>query len=190
MRCTIWSRTDLSAWLGVALGLSYPALLYLGRQAWPPYVSALILVLLAWLWRLRAGALPVGRGLGWATLLLAAAAVALGDTLPLKFYPVLVNAVLLAVFGASLWFPPPVVERIARLRHPDLPPEGVAYTRRVTRIWCGFFLGNGSLALWTTLYGSDRAWFWYNGVIAYLLIGSLFAGEWLVRRRLLGVEHG
>ena len=31
------------------------------------------------------------------------------------------------------------IERIARLQHPDLPPEGVVYTRRVTQIWCVFF---------------------------------------------------
>jgi uncharacterized membrane protein len=37
---------------------------------------------------------------------------------------------------------------------------------------------------------SARAWFWYNGVIAYLLIGTLFAGEWLIRRRLLEKQRG
>ena len=40
------------------------------------------------------------------------------------YYPVLVNGVLLIAFGGSLFFPPTVVERIARLRDKDLPAAG------------------------------------------------------------------
>ena len=55
------------------------------------------------------------------------------------WYPVIVNALMLAVFGGSLFAKQTVIERLARLQHPDLPPEGVSHTRRVTQIWCGFF---------------------------------------------------
>ncbi|MGU3415325.1 hypothetical protein ACLBW0_16320 [Enterobacteriaceae bacterium C34A] len=107
----------------------------------------------------------------------------------LLFYPVVVNLVMLAVFGGSLWSAMPLVERLARLREPNLPPEGVRYTRQVTRIWCLFFIVNGSVALFTALYGDMRLWTAWNGVIAYLLMGSLMAGEWLVRRRLMKREQ-
>lgn len=103
----------------------------------------------------------------------------------LLFYPVVVNLVMLAVFGGSLWSAMPLVERLARLREPNLPPEGVRYTRQVTRIWCLFFIVNGSVALFTALHGDMRLWTAWNGVIAYLLMGLLMAGEWLVRRRLM-----
>lgn len=103
----------------------------------------------------------------------------------LLFYPVVVNLVMLAVFGGSLWSAMPLVERLARLREPNLPPEGVRYTRQVTRIWCLFFIVNGSVALFTALHGDMRLWTAWNGVIAYLLMGILMAGEWLVRRRLM-----
>jgi len=103
----------------------------------------------------------------------------------LLFYPVVVNLVMLAVFGGSLWSAMPLVERLARLREPNLPPEGVRYTRQVTGIWCLFFIVNGSVALFTALYGDMRLWTAWNGVIAYLLMGILMAGEWLVRRRLM-----
>jgi uncharacterized membrane protein len=83
-----------------------------------------------------------------------------------------------------------MVERIARFREPALPQEAVKYTRRVTQVWCLFFLGNGLIALWTAIWQSARAWFWYNGVIAYLLIGALFAGEWLIRHRMLEKQRG
>lgn len=44
----------------------------------------------------------------------------------LLFYPVVVNAVMLAVFGGSLWSAMPIVERLARLQEPDLPERACA----------------------------------------------------------------
>ena len=69
----------------------------------------------------------------------------------------------------------------------DRPPGHAAsrYTRRVTLAWCAFFVVNGAIAAWTAVYSSREAWVLYNGVIAYLAMGTLFAGERLLRRRLL-----
>ncbi|EON20099.1 hypothetical protein C265_09551 [Cupriavidus sp. GA3-3] len=180
------------AWRSWALGalmLCYPVAVYVGLQYWPPRMVALLLVALL---ALRLAAV---RHAGWRPLALAAAALALavfasGEAMPLKLYPALVNAVLLAVFGWSLWRPPSVVERIARLREPALPPSGVSYTRKVTVAWCLFFSVNGTLATGTALFASDRVWALYNGVIAYVLTGAMFAGEWLVRRQVMaGGRH-
>ena len=103
----------------------------------------------------------------------------------LLFYPVVVNSVMLAVFGGSLWSRMPIIERLARLREPDLPERAVRYTRRVTQIWCAFFIGNGGIALVTALYGDMSLWTAWNGMISYLLMGTLMAGEWLVRQRVI-----
>ena len=46
--------------------------------------------------------------------------------LPLKLYPVLVNAALLGVFAYSLISPPSMIERFARIREPDLPAGPLA----------------------------------------------------------------
>ena len=99
------------------------------------------------------------------------------------YYPVLVNGVLLTVFAWSLVRPPTVVERIARFREGDLPPEAVVYTRRVTIAWVVFFVVNGGVALYTARATSLETWAFYNGVVAYVLIGIMFGAEWLVRRR-------
>jgi uncharacterized membrane protein len=107
----------------------------------------------------------------------------------LLFYQVVVNLVMLAVFGGSLWTTMPIVERLARLREPNLPPSGVRYTRVVTRIWCGFFILNGGMALFTALRGDMRLWTLWNGMIAYLLMGTLMATEWLVRQRMIKKEQ-
>ncbi|MDH6163685.1 putative membrane protein [Leclercia adecarboxylata] len=107
----------------------------------------------------------------------------------LLFYPVVVNLVMLAVFGGSLWTTMPIVERLARLREPNLPPSGVRYTRVVTRVWCGFFILNGGIALFTALRGDMRLWTLWNGMIAYILMGALMATEWLVRQRRIKKEQ-
>ena len=83
----------------------------------------------------------------------------------------------------------PMVERLARIREPHLSPAGVRYTRKVTQVWCGFFIGNGAIALFTVLYADMRLWTLWNGVIAYILMGTLMASEWLVRQRVMKREN-
>lgn len=116
-----------------------------------------------------------------AALLLALLSMYLNHATPLKLYPVVVSVTLLSVFAISLWHPPSIIERFARLQDPALPDEAIPYTRKVTIIWCVFFILNGTIALLTAIYASDRIWALYNGLISYCLIGLLFAGEWLVR---------
>ncbi len=58
------------------------------------------------------------------------------------------------------------------------------YTRQVTGVWCGFFVVNAAIAVWTAVSASREIWALYNGFIAYIAMGTLFAGEWLLRRRL------
>ncbi|MBI6549254.1 hypothetical protein H8A87_11100 [Xenorhabdus sp. VLS] len=101
----------------------------------------------------------------------------------LMYYPVVVNTVLLILFGGSLRYGTPIIERMARFKEPDLPPEGIVYTRKVTYIWCLFFMFNGSVALGTCLYNDMNLWTLWNGMVSYLLIGLLITLEWLVRQR-------
>jgi len=108
-----------------------------------------------------------------------------GEQLGLKFYPVMMNLGFLVLFASSLFSPVSFVERLARIREPDLPIKAVIYTRKVTWVWTGFFLVNGTVAAITALWATDEVWMLYNGMIAYLLMGTLAAGEWLFRQRVL-----
>ena len=108
-----------------------------------------------------------------------------GEQLGLKFYPVMMNLGFLVLFASSLFSPVSFVERLARIREPDLPVKAVIYTRKVTWVWSGFFLVNGAIAAITALWATDEMWLLYNGMIAYLLMGTLAAGEWLFRQRVL-----
>ena len=164
-------------WLATLL---YPLAIYFGMGRFEPRWLALLLLALAVLRALLAReAMWLVAAVGAA--LLVAVSMLSNDGLPLKLYPVLVNAAMLAVFATSLRHPPSAIERLARLSEPDLPASAVAYTRRVTQIWCGFFVVNGGIALYTAVYSSDAIWALYNGLIAYVLMGVLFLGEWLVR---------
>ncbi len=167
------------AWLATLL---YPLAIWLGLAHFEPRWLALLLLAMA---LLRAA---VSREAVW----LAAAACAAGlvvasmlsnDGTPLKLYPFLVNVAFLTVFSTSLRRPPTVIERLARLQHPELPPEAIPYLRKVTLAWCVFFFFNGSVALYTAIHASDAAWALYNGLIAYGLIGAMLLGERVIRPR-------
>lgn len=101
----------------------------------------------------------------------------------LKLYPVGMSLGALIIFALTLIKPPSMIERFARLVEPDLPPSGVQWTRQVTKVWCLFFLCNALIALTTVLFASTQVWVIYNGFISYMLMGLLFLGEFILRKR-------
>lgn len=165
------------------LTLGYPFLVYWGLQS---FNAALLLPLLAILLALRwvAGEQSTDRKVILASAVgVALIAIIWGIQQGLKFYPVLVNFSMLVIFGSSLYAKQTVVEKLARIKEPDLPPQAVAYTRNVTRVWCAFFVMNGTVSAATSIWGTEETWMLYNGFIAYVLIGLLMAVEWIVRQR-------
>lgn len=175
--------------LTAVLTLVYPLAIWFGHERIEPrWLAGLLLLTVA----TRLPTLKLSAPARWSAagaLVLVGVAVAANAVLPLKLYPVLVNGAMLAAFGASLVAGPSMIERLARLREPDLPPAAVLYTRRVTQAWCLFFVINGSIALGTALFASNAVWSLYNGVIAYLLMGAMFGGEYLLRLRFKRLHH-
>ncbi len=171
--------------MSVLLAMCFPFLVYLSMGRLDPYwVAGGIAVMLL----VRAA---LSRDSLWLVLAAVAGVIALVSLggvgwLPLKLYPVAVSAVMLAVFGISLLRPPSFVERIARAREGVLSPEAIVYTRKVTVIWCVFFMANGASAAATAIWASPEVWAAYTGLVSYILMGILFAGEWVVRRRVRG----
>jgi len=106
----------------------------------------------------------------------------------LKLYPLLINLVMLASFGMSLIKPPSSVFRIALMSDSSIRdsanlPAIESYCCKVTKVWCVFFVFNATFSLGTLLYSPDWFWALYNGFIAYILMGIIFAVEWLMRKR-------
>ena len=169
--------------------IAWPLLVWLAivHPQWRGVMLVLALLFLARIWMLRRVSGAMGR-----TMLMLAV---IGSSMCiiswllrawhlLLWYPVVVNGLMLMLFAGSLWSPMPLVERLARLREPALPLRAVRYTRRVTQLWCGFFIFNGSVALVTCLHNDITLWTLWNGGISYLLMGSLMGGEWLLRKRI------
>ncbi len=186
------------SWLLALGGLTYPLLVWAGLVYWPPRSVALLLLSVVTLrtvtrWRSAStrgtarDRLAIGRHP--ARLLVPALLLALvlvfsastDDPLGILLVPVLINAILLMSFGASLVRPPTVVETIARLHGEDLSIAEVGYCRSVTWIWCVFFVGNGTIAGVLATRASLEAWTLYCGLLSYIAMGMLFAGERIYR---------
>lgn len=165
-------------------GLLYPFFVYFYMEKVSPPLFALVL---GAIWLVRAPSLlrqPGGRWMVGAALAYCALLALCGESVLLRWYPVLISALLLAAFGLSLIYGPPFIERIARLREPYLAIAAVRYTRMVTWVWVAFFAFNGAMAAALTLWAPLAWWTLYNGLIAYVLMGALFAIEWLSRKRM------
>lgn len=90
------------------------------------------------------------------------------------------------LFLTSLFSPEPIIYRFATRAQPSIRQSMTrdrvkGYCRKVTVIWCCFFAANGTVSFWTAVFASGRTWAIYNGCISYILMGALFAGEFIVR---------
>ena len=59
----------------------------------------------------------------------------------------------------------------------------------MTVAWCAFLLLNGAVIASLAFAGSEAAWATYTGVVSYVLVGAMFAGEYVVRKALFR-EYG
>ncbi|MGI1679086.1 MAG: hypothetical protein K6L75_10165 [Cellvibrionaceae bacterium] len=206
MKANSSAKTKTALLLNVVtacITLLYPLLVYWGLQNFDPRTLILVLIVIASLRFFTLKNSPVNHWL-WIPLMgvLCLWVWISNSDLGLKFYPVLVSSIFFALFFWSLKQPPTMIERFARMRpamleeikiHPDsdeIIPQVKEYMRKVTVVWCCFFVVNGSIALILSLWGSDKLWALYNGIISYLLTGILFSVEWLVRQRVMKKIHG
>ncbi len=180
-------KLALKSALAITLSL-YPLIVYAGITNYGPrLIAGLIVFLVALRYFFIRGdqsfSFNVSNGI-WlviAALIAAGTTLVTGSVLGLKFYPVLINITMLAIFSYSLIQGPSAIERLARLQDPMLDEHGVRYTRKVTIAWCLFFIANGSIAF-STVFASDKTWALYNGLISYILMGCLFAIEFCIRK--------
>ncbi len=176
--------------LSAVILLAYPLAVYYGLNRWGIGVIAGLLAIFFFIRILAAKQTQLKelKYIAWfsggAGILLSLLATLFRQHGWFTFYPVVVSTLMLLLFASSLWQQQTIIERFARLQDPDLPEQGVCYTRTVTKIWCGYFILNGAIALYTC-FQPLTIWTLYNGLISYLFAGSLFAGEWVVRQYMM-----
>ena len=180
--------------LPVVAGLSfaaYPAFVWLGLTAGSPRQVALVLLCLlvpVSLWLLRsAGGGKAAFVLVLAPLLTVAAiagSAVFDEAAWLFAEPVVISLVMLLVFGVTLRRGAmPMIERFARLQDPGLTADKQQWCRLWTWIWCSFFVVNATTAFVLAAVAPMAWWVFYTTTLSYGLMGLLFGGEWLLRRR-------
>jgi len=86
------------------------------------------------------------------------------------------------LFGQTLWHSKePLVTRLARRVHGTLPPELVAYTRRVTYAWCIFFASQVLVSALLFKFASIEVWSLFINVLNFPLLVLMFIGEHVYR---------
>ncbi len=106
----------------------------------------------------------------------------------LKMYSVTVSVFFLFFFGITLIKGPNMCFRFALLLDKTLAgskreKSAESYCRKVTILWCIFFVINGIIALYTVISCNDKIWALYNGGISYGIMGLIFFIEYIVRKR-------
>jgi uncharacterized membrane protein len=109
----------------------------------------------------------------------------LNQVLATKAYPVAMSLAAAATFAMTLRCPPSLIERFARIRRPELPPEAVGYCRRMTVVWVAWLTVNGFTAAILAMWGSLDAWALWTGLLSYIGTGMLIIGEIVYRRLVL-----
>lgn len=186
--------SSVAAWaVRIVLGLvfvAYPVIVWLGlRDGSPRRVALVLLCVMLPLaaWRLRRSNRAALRGVAFVPLVSIAVlslSAALDAADLLLAVPVLINSIFCLLFASSLRRGVmPLIERFARLQEAHLSPAQQAWCRLWTVIWSVFLAANAITALVLALAAPLAWWATYNGLIAYVLMGILFAVEWTLRRR-------
>ncbi|MGV6989165.1 hypothetical protein ACWA5Z_09810 [Testudinibacter sp. P80/BLE/0925] len=170
----------------ILLSVSYPFLLYFAREQ-IDFRYLLLLMLGLWLARSWWQKNKAQQIISYVISIFLACSWLIGNENLMYWYPVLINGTMLFVFAMSLFSAQSMVERFARLQYPDLPSEGVRYTRTVTKIWLGFFVFNCTVTI-ALIYINKHYWAIYTGLISYFFMGCLFFIEWCYRKFKLKVN--
>lgn len=183
------ARSRVGSALGIAMAVAYPVFVYVGLTHLRARAVALVMLVGALAFaalRVRGQHVRALLGVPIAVCALLAVGALLDDARLVLALPVLVNAVLLATFGASLRGKTPMVERFARLQKPQLSAAEVRHCRSVTIVWCVFFVANGAIAGALAIWAPLSWWALWTGALSYVAMATLFGGEWLVRRARFG----
>jgi uncharacterized membrane protein len=193
------ARPRLKQLVAVVLGIgvvAYPVAVYAGLTRTGPRTAALLLLLLfvpaagLRVARLKSEKLTTLALLPLVTVSLLFVSALLDRGGYILAVPAVMNLLLLVTFGSTLRYGPPMIERFARLKEPDLSDEKVRWCRAWTLVWCAFFVVNGSTAALLAGFAPLEVWTAYTGLVAYALMGLLFAVEWTLRRLRFGASVG
>lgn len=184
--------------LAAAVGAVYVWLAHIGSIAeHPPVISLLIglFPLLAFAtvlaWQARHRVIGLGALAGCLALLYAGLDVLRANTAWLYFLQHAGTHALLALtFGRTLFGrqEEALCARIAAIVHDPLPAAVARYTWQVTLAWTVYFVVACIVSVVLFSFGPIEIWSVFANLLTPVLLGSMFVGEYLVRRRILPDE--
>ena len=178
--------------LTVILVALYPFVVYVGLQVMAHQLLAALLagifIVRSWLSRHTPAKVPWMNAVMFIAIGLFSLTAIFDFEAGIMLYPIAVNLVMLTIFAWSLIKKPSVIETLARLQTPELSDKGIRYTEKVTVVWVIFFAINAMISAGTMWLGDLSVWTLYNGLIAYILMGTLMLIEWCVRQK-VKAEH-
>ena len=155
-------------------------------------ITPLLLVTAALLWRARRRTALVVSVL--AVIAISVVAFGRASAALRMLYPfpsVLVYGFLLILFGRTL-IPgrEPLITRLARRVHGPLPDEIVAYTRRLTWVWCLVFAAMAATSILLFTCASLETWSMFANLLNLPLVAIVFVAEYVYRvARFPGFPH-
>ena len=126
----------------------------------------------------------------WLIFSTISAAILLLEYLNLTLYllfvpPVAIPLLLLVVFGRTLIAGrEPLITAIGEAARGPLSAAMRHYTRRLTQAWCLVFL---TMIIWSAVLPwleQPELWSWFTNIINYGVVGILFVGEFILRKKL------
>ncbi len=161
---------------------AYPFLLWFYKDAY----LVEILLFMALLWATK---WFIGRKISDILLAMLFLALALiKSEFLIYLYPVIINLSFLAIFASSL-NGEAIITKFAKISAKKqgkiLDENALNYTRKLTILWCVFFVLNALVCVILASFSNKAAWTIYTGVISYVLIGILFFGEMIFRKVIL-----
>lgn len=165
----------------------YPFAVYFGLQRFEPWViytglGVVLAIRFAWSARridpdrIKQVIVP-----GMVVLGLVLVGGLLNDETFMFMLPGLISGVLCGFFLNSYFNPPSLIETFALMSVSDMTEKTRRYCRNVTLVWAGFMTLNTLVVIYLTFASLEKLWLWYTGVIAYVLMGLLFAVEFTYR---------
>ncbi len=76
----------------------------------------------------------------------------------------------------------PLIEHFARMMKPELSVAQLAHCRSWTTIWGVYLLALAAAGLVLARWATLSVWTIYVGIVNYVLVGALFAVEYLIRK--------
>ena len=181
------SRPKIISLVVACFALTYPFLIYIGRNEVSASVFAWLILILSVLRFIvmRGAHLRAQRYLFMVTfiviLLFCASVIVFNQSGLLYYYPALMSATVSLLFFSSLAGKQSLIEQLMVAVGKPPPTHAIGYLRGLSLCWGLFLMINASISAAAACCSTPYFWMLYNGLISYAAMAIFIGVEWLYR---------